>query len=898
MSPRTLPGIALLVAASLLASVPGATAADIAVTSAADVVMDDGTCTLREAITAANANVPSGAASGECAAGTAGSDAIVFALGAGTPRIDLLSQLPFATEPLVIDGGTGGATRVELNGSAAGTDAAGLTLMGGSSTVRALVIDQFDGNGIALLSDGNHVEDCRIGVDATGGLDRGNGADGVLIYGSANVVGGTAAGTGNLLSGNASRGVEIAAGGSGNLIQGNLVGTDATGTTAIGNGDVGILIFGATTTLGGTTAGARNVVSGNGAAGVRIDGAGATGNVVAGNYLGTNATGTLALGNGTDGVLVAYAATGNTVGGTAAGAGNVISGNGAHGVAVSATATANTIQGNYIGTTVTGGAALGNVLDGIALAAPGNAVGGTSPGAGNVISGNGLPSGSGVYVDPLASGSTIQGNRIGTNAAGTAAIPNAFNGVQLRSANNVVGGTAAGAGNVVSGNTTTGILITASATGNVVEANVIGTAADGTSSLGNGRDGITLGSTTTGPASNNTIGGSTPAARNVIAFNARDGVRVTSGTGNAILSNAIVANTGLGIDLGGNGVTPNDGGIPPDADTGPNTLQNFPVLGAATNDGTSITIEGTLDSTPGVTFTIQVFANPTCDGTHGEGRDFIGSLDVASDATGHAAIAALFAAAVPAGHVLTATATDPGDNTSEFSACITPSVVTTTTTSTSTSTTSTTSTSTTTTSTSSSTSSSTSTSTSTTVTPSTTPFPTTSTSMPPGLVPGGGAATSDCYVELAVAGVQSPGPQVERSKIVRVVEGDAGDVGPCGDFACTVRAGLRLNEPDPNLAGCVPPAALAQVRVRGKAHLEVPPSLTGPQRGEVTDLAIPLKVTRGRDGAVRKTRPGTLRAVVKGKAPQGTTPRTDGDRFTIVCVPRTRPCPAAASRTQ
>jgi hypothetical protein len=122
----------------------------------------------------------------------------------------------------------------------------------------------------------------------------------------------------------------------------------------------------------------------------------------------------------------------------------------------------------------------------------------------------------------------------------------------------------------------------------------------------------------------------------------------------------------LGIDLGGDGVTPNDAG---DADTGANNRQNFPVLtGVFSGPGTTI-VQGALDSAPSNSaypLVIEFFHSPSCDPSgHGEGRTFIGALSV----SGPGPFASTLSVAVPSGEVLTATATDADGNTSEFSAC-------------------------------------------------------------------------------------------------------------------------------------------------------------------------------------------------------------------------------------
>ena len=341
------------------------------------VVAGNGQCTLREAINNANAGAVD-TTGGDCATGTVGLDAIAFNLGAGTPTISVTGpNLPFITEPVDIDGGTGGATRVELDGTAAGVGSTGLTIQAGGSTVRSLVINRFGGNGIALMTGGgNAVENCYIGTDAAGTADLGNALDGVLIQTSnGNTIGGTVANTGNVISGNNSRGIEISAAATGNTVRGNYIGTNAAGTSDLGNALDGVLIFGANNTVGGISAADRNIISGNDSNGVRLDGGVATGNTVEGNYIGTDVNGTADLGNTLDGVLI-FAASSNTVGGTISGARNVISGNNNWGVRIVGAASNNSIQGNYIGTNASGTAARGNSFDGVAIYSSNNTAGG------------------------------------------------------------------------------------------------------------------------------------------------------------------------------------------------------------------------------------------------------------------------------------------------------------------------------------------------------------------------------------------------------------------------------------------------------------------------------------------------------------------------------------------
>jgi titin len=289
-----------------------------------------------------------------------------------------------------------------------------------------------------------------------------------------------------------------------------------------------------------------------------------------------------------------------------------------------------------------------------------NTIGGTAPGARNVISGNR------VGVLPGLNGNLVQGNFIGTDVTGTAALGNSSDGVTFGSVSNsnTIGGTAAGACNVISGNQLNGVRIAGARTnGNVVQGNFIGTQMDGTSPLGNTGHGLLI----TVFTSMNTIGGTAMGAGNTIVFNGGDGVFVdsTAGTNNAILSNSIFSNTGLGIDLGADGVTPND---PGDGDTGANNLQNFPVLTSASSSVGGTTIAGTLNSTPNTTFRLEFYSNAAGDPSgFGEGETFIGSTMVTTDGSGNNSFTVTFPITVPAGHVITATATDPGNNTSEFS---------------------------------------------------------------------------------------------------------------------------------------------------------------------------------------------------------------------------------------
>jgi len=295
-----------------------------------------------------------------------------------------------------------------------------------------------------------------------------------------------------------------------------------------------------------------------------------------------------------------------------------------------------------------------------------------------------------------AGGNLIEGNFIGTDPTGTLAVPIGDDAMAIESNSNAntIGGTTPAARNVISGNENVALFVATA--GNVIQGNYIGVQRDGTSPLGNLQG---VGFVGVGAASGNLVGGTLPGAGNVIAFNTFRGILVEAGagTGNAFLGNSIYSNGALGIDLIPVGVTPNDA---LDADGGANDLQNFPALDSPIFAG-GASATGTLDSTPGRSYRIEVFANDECDPSgNGEGKTFVGTVDTATtDGAGHVAFAVAFGQTLGA-TLLTATATDLTTNdSSEFSACPLPPTTTstsvTTTTVTSTSTTSTTSTSTT-----------------------------------------------------------------------------------------------------------------------------------------------------------------------------------------------------------
>lgn len=724
----------------------------------------------------------------------------------GVYTISPLGELPpLVATGTIIDGttqpGYGGHPLIALNGSQVSPEAglaSGLHFYGTNCTVRALALDDFIYSGIQCFgpnSASNHIEGCYlglkpdgtnpapnfngvyallgghdnviggllatqrnvlsgntdygvqindvnsdrtiilgnfIGLDASGSFAVSNGFSGVGVWNGpvGTIVGGTNSGARNVISGNFFDGVSLSYSNiSGAVVQGNFIGTDASGSNAVPNLQAGVDIFSGAhgMTVGGTNAAARNLISGNGVAGVIIAGAGTTNNVVQGNYAGTDVSGLRALPNGQEGVGIQDGATGNLVGGTNAGAGNVVSGNLSDGVLISDIGTSNNlIQGNLAGTDPTGTIAVPNGDIGIVVArgANNNLIGGLVAGAGNLGSGNvnyGIVIGSsGCY------GNVIQGNLIGTDITGTKALANSFTGAAIfgASTNNLVGGTTPAAANVISGNATYGFFISDTNTsGNSVEGNLVGTDVTGRHALANGFVGIgifnqassnvigaanvvsgnvtygvfisdtntsangvfgnLIGTDITGtnPLGNgfanvelqsgavgNVIGGPGPGDGNVIAYSGNFGILLYDSptTNNSIRGNSIFGNAGLGINFNGGGVIPNHpGGAVP----GPNNLQNFPVLTGVFGNGSNTLISGTLNSTANRSFWIDVYRNPAADPSgYGQGQTYVGAASATTDSNGNT-IFSLSANGNFSGQVFSATASDgvTGD-TSQFSA--------------------------------------------------------------------------------------------------------------------------------------------------------------------------------------------------------------------------------------
>ena len=491
---------------------------------------DSGPNSLRQAILDSNTNP--------------GKDTIAFNISSAPFNIIPTSALPTISEPTLIDGSTqpgyAGEPLIGIVGTSAGVNVNGLVLLTPDSEVRALAINRFDGNGIQINGSGNVIAGCFIGTSLAGTAKQGNTAAGITIVGgTGNRIGGTGPSDRNLISGNGTGIYITGLSASNNMVQGNFIGTEVNGMSALGNDGVGVLLSAPQNIIGGTTPGERNIIAGNGGSGVYLNDIGATGNRVIGNYIGLKVNGTAALSNRVDGVTI-YRSRDNVIGGTVPGAGNVISGNHERGVFIlGPVAVRNRVEGNLIGTDNTGRAELGNRFTGVGISIGSfSVIGGTDPAARNIISGNRQ---SGVAIDSNSVANIVSGNFIGLDVTGTNSLPNTWSGVSmLNGTSNVIGGAIAGAGNVISGNTQNGVVLSGGL-GTMVQGNFIGTDSGGRLARGNGLVGVRV------DCASNMIGGASVFARNLISGNANSGILFS----NLGASNNIVAGNFIGTEVTG-----------------------------------------------------------------------------------------------------------------------------------------------------------------------------------------------------------------------------------------------------------------------------------------------------------------------------------------------------------
>lgn len=436
---------------------------------------------------------------------------------------------------VVLDGTTqstyAGTPIIKLDGSLLGSGR-GLYVRASASgtTVRGLAITNFASQGLDIECEALVVGN-YIGLDVDGTTAAGNGSSGIILRsGSSNsVIGGTTAADRNVISDNAVFGIQIVDP-ENVTVQGNYIGLNAAGDTAVGNASHGISIDGSNDNIliGGTAAGAGNVISGN-IVGIQV--LAAVNLRIEGNLIGTDAAGTSAIKNNFDGINVGPTSTSVTIGGSTAAARNIISGNQYFGVRLRGPNAV--VQGNYIGLDITGTAALANGDAGMEV----NDTASNNTLRNNVISGN---ANEGIDVQGGA-GLTVVGNLVGTNAAGDAALANGSSGIWVAgpASGVVIGGSTVADRNVISGNTSIGLNIDAS--GTVVRGNYIGTDVTGTAALGNGATGISI----LAGANNGTVDG------NVIAGNTTHGVYDQANS--ALYTNNLVGTAANGVDALGNG---------------------------------------------------------------------------------------------------------------------------------------------------------------------------------------------------------------------------------------------------------------------------------------------------------------------------------------------------------
>ena len=555
---------------------------------------------------------------------TPGPDTIDFNIpGSGVHIFSLITALPTISDPVTIDGYTqpgavanslanndNAILTIEITGTNPFNFSVdnGLVITAGSTTVTGLIINGFKGTG-------------------------------------------TAAGSGIVLMNKGQ-----------NVIDGNFIGVDPNGTNQIPNGN-GILVVGCdNNNIGGSQTFSRNLISGNNI-GIYVQQSGSYFNSIAGNFIGVNRSASGALGNSV-GILfnnVGTAAFAGNIGGTLSGSRNVISGNVGAAIELSGSVSNLKIQGNLIGTDITGTKALAN-YEGVYVKASNPIpaiIGGSTAAARNIISAN-----KALGIDLLSGdGVSVLGNYIGTDITGLISLGNKSTGINIGSSFNSIGGATNIEGNVISANEGAGIYMSNGTTGNTINRNLIGCGADGITALGNEIDGIRLYDGTKNYIGNTGSG-------NTFAFNGGAGIWVRTGTGNVISSNSFFGNSHLGIDLGGGfGVDLNDLG---DGDTGANNLQNYPVLSRASLLTNGLTfVSGSLNSIANTKFHIELFASAAPDPTgYGQGQTFMGGFDVTTDANGDASFNNGGYLNIGLGQYISATATDPNGNTSEFAKSI------------------------------------------------------------------------------------------------------------------------------------------------------------------------------------------------------------------------------------
>ena len=711
----------------------------------------------------------------------------------GSPAVvTLQSALPGVSVPLVISGqvATDGTTpMVQIDGSAVGGD--GLVFEK-SAEVDSLVITGFSGSGVVFNGNGSKIKGCYVGIDNSGAAAA-NGV-GITVTGGTCLIGtGTDGRSHNVISGNTGAGVLITGSTAiGNKVYGNLIGTDPGGSSAIANLNGVQIDTGASVNFIGLAGNANgNIISGNSAWGVSIgsgsanqvennwigldlanDGVavpngsagsggigggiliddavkttikncvisgnsgfgiqitdGANNTTVVSSKIGVDVSGMNIMANSADGIVVGDTNAGiapvwsTTIGGIGStgtnvvgGLGNVISGNSGNGVNI-VSSNSDVIQGNFIGIAADSSQALANGIAGIQITGTDETVGGTVAGTGNVVSGN---SADGIAL-ANSSRATISGNIIGLDATGAFSIPNGQNGIDSQTSDLVViGGASAGAHNVISGNTSSGIILGGDS--NTVLGNYIGCSADGTLMLGNGTVSTADAGIAIVSGSLNTIGGVDAGDGNSILANIGDGIRIDGANteGNLVLGNWIgfgldgsvdttTANgqNGVGLYNGANAniigtlttknlIAANGGdavfvsevgaiqntirgnsilmlglGVPIDLSggsgdhTGPNNLMDQPIISDVSLSGSIFVVSGTYTSSPGIHVLLDLYhIDPNAAVPMYE---YVSTTAVDTDVTGNVPFS-IPASGAYGGHTFALAATDASGNTSPFSA--------------------------------------------------------------------------------------------------------------------------------------------------------------------------------------------------------------------------------------
>ncbi|MDD3875657.1 MAG: NosD domain-containing protein [Bacteroidales bacterium] len=569
---------------------------------------------------------------------------------------------------IVIDGANSLYNKIQ--GNYIGTDISGMdsvsndqgiilsyaknTTIGGNTPAQRNIISGNRNGGIVLNGIGtneNVISGNYIGSDKTGLAPLFNYA-GIVLKSKANknTIGGLTPEERNIISGNIEMGVYIEASDS-NRIIGNYIGPDVTGTNAFYYGDTLLQANGLELNtvskynmVGGYLPEERNIISGNRVYGMVYYG-NASENPLIGNYIGTDATGNYPLPNAT-GICVDGGSDHNYI------RNNLLSGNLSYGIFIVTTGTDYTIfTGNLVGTNANGTDTIPN--DSGLLLAGGtkfNTIGGNTPADRNLFSGNRY---AGIQIADIGTNQNlIKGNFIGTDISGMYALPNTYGiGFTTNPENNTVDN------NLISGNHDFGLALYENAHDNIITNNIIGPSSDLQQALGNGKAGIIL----WGGANGNKIG--TTGNGNIIAFHDTAGILLwdNSTLYNTISSNSIYQNTFLGIDIFPPWLNTNDLG---DIDDGPNGLMNFPLIehAAFMPQYNSFWTYGTIDTQQPEGTIIEVFLADPNFVNYGDGKTYLGSTT--ADSLG---IWKFFGIGAIEGDVITATATHPNGNTSEFS---------------------------------------------------------------------------------------------------------------------------------------------------------------------------------------------------------------------------------------